>query len=192
MFLFLRDQFKSFNNYLKKFRSLPIIYCNIFELKEKHTVVSIPCIKELNELSFNFLFDYCIFPNNILTYYAEWQDSKRIMQVGDTIVQQIYFPPVKTLSQKIIAGVRVKEIFKQDNLIGFSYETLKGHLEKGVSSFQVSKTNSSINFTVHTYSKANNLFLNFLTPFFSSPYQDYCTKQALKNMIKEFQKENTL
>lgn len=192
MLLFLKDQFNRLSNYLPKFKLLPVIPYNISVLKEKSTVVSIPCNKQLKELSFNFLFDYNIFPDNILTYCSEWKNSKRIMQVNDTIVQQIYFPPVKTLSQKIIVGVRVKEIFKQEDLIGFSYETLKGHIEKGVSSFQVSKTNGSINFTVHTYSKADNLLLDLLSPLFSSPYQDYCTKQALKNMIREFQKENNL
>ena len=87
-------------------------------------------------------------------------------------------------------GVRVKGIFKQDDLTGFSYETLKGHIEKGVSSFQVSKTNGSINFTVHTYSKAYNILLDLLSPLFSSPYKDYCNSKALQRMTQLFKKEN--
>lgn len=192
MLLFLKDQFSRFGNYLLTFKLFPIIPYNISALNKKKTVVSIPCQKQLKELTFNFLFDYNIFPDNILTYYGEWQYSKRVMQVNDTIVQQIYFPPVRTLSQKIIVAVRIKEIFKQDNLIGFSYETLKGHIEKGISSFQVSKTNETLNFSIHTYSKANSLLLEILSPLFSSPYQNYCTKQALKNMIRKFQRENNI
>ena len=79
MLLLLKDQFYRLSNYLPKFKLLPVIPYNISVLKEKSTVVSIPCIKQLIELSFNFLFDYNIFPDNILTYCAEWQYSKRIM-----------------------------------------------------------------------------------------------------------------
>jgi hypothetical protein len=35
------------------------------------------------------------------------------------------FPPTKKTIKKIIIGVRVKEIIEQNDLIGFSYETLK-------------------------------------------------------------------
>ncbi|MEP7197286.1 MAG: DUF1990 family protein [Saprospiraceae bacterium] len=190
MLLFLNDQFNRLFSYLPRFKILPVIPYDNSQLKEKNTFVSIPCQKQLKELSFNFIFDYNIFPDNILTYRAEWQHSKRTMQVNDTIVQQIFFPPHKILSQKIIVAVRIKEIFKQDDLIGFSYETLKGHMEKGISFFQISRTNNTLYFTVHTYSRASNLILEFLAPLFSSPYQDYCTKQALKNMLREFKKEN--
>lgn len=192
MRLYLKDQFSKLCYYLPKVRSLPVISYNISELKEKKKVISLPCNKSLKEFSFNFLFDYCVFPNNILTYYSEWQNSKRTMQIDDTIVQQIYFPPFKIVSQKIIVGVRIKEIFKEEDFVGFSYETLKGHIEKGISYFQILKSKDKIHFIIKTYSKANNLFLDWLSPLFSSPYQDYCTNKAIKNMIKEFKKENKL
>jgi Domain of unknown function (DUF1990) len=190
MLLFLKDQFNKLSNHLPWFTRLPVIPYKISLLKEKNTTASLPCNKELKELSFNFLFAYCIFPDNILTYCAEWQYQKRKMQVGDTIVQQIYFPAVKILSQKIIVGVRVKDVFMQDDLIEFSYETLKGHIEKGISSFRVLKINGSIKFNIHTHSRANNLFLHLLSPLLSSPYQDYCTRKVLHRMVQLFKKEN--
>lgn len=172
-------------------KSLPVEPYDISKLKKKNTFISIPCEKELQDLSFNFIFNYNIFPSNILNFCTEWQNSNNNMQCGDTIVQQIYFPPFKSFSQKIIVGVRIKEIFKSNNLVGFSYETIEGHIEKGISTFKISKLNDNIIFSISTYSKANNFILDLMSPFFSSPYQNYCTKKALKNMVQEFQKENS-
>jgi uncharacterized protein (UPF0548 family) len=100
------------------------------------------------------------------------------------------FSSYKNCISENIAGVRIKEIFKKDTLLGFSYETLHGHIEKGISSFVVEIANEHINFTIHTYSNANNLLLDLFSPLFSSPYQDYCTVKALQNMEDNFKKEN--
>lgn len=190
MLLFLKDQSGNLGDYLPKFQLLPIISYDVTLLKEKTSIVTVPCDKQIKELSFDFLFNYNFFPDNILTSYTEWNSQKRTIRIGDTIVQQIYFPPNKIASQKIIAGVRIKEVFKEDNLVGFSYETLKGHVEKGISSFQIYKTNDEINFKIHTYSKASNKIMDLFSPIFSSPYQDYCTNMALKQMVKLFKAEN--
>ncbi|WP_423147162.1 DUF1990 family protein [Rubrolithibacter danxiaensis] len=192
MILSFQDQRKRLTHYLPKFKNLqPIPYVKS-DLKEKNTTYSIPCNKDFSELSFDFLFTYNIFPSNILVYTAEWSLSKRQMQKGDTIIQQIYFPPLKGLSSKVITGVRINNTFKENNIVGFSYETLKGHIEKGISTFSISQLTNELAFTIHTYSKANNVILDFFYAIFSSPYQDFCTTQALKNMIKEFKQENNL
>jgi tRNA C32,U32 (ribose-2'-O)-methylase TrmJ len=65
-----------------------------------------------------------------MTFKNQWTDENRKMRVGDTIAQQVYIPPTKTFSQKIIFGVRVNEIIDQVTEKGFSYETLEGHVEK--------------------------------------------------------------
>ena len=71
MLLLLKDQFYRLSNYLPKFKLLPVIPYDISVLKEKSTVVSIPCIKQLKELSFNFLFDYNIFPDKIFRFCVQ-------------------------------------------------------------------------------------------------------------------------
>ncbi|MBA3827723.1 MAG: DUF1990 family protein [Taibaiella sp.] len=192
MLIYLNDQSAKLCKHLQKFQLLPVIPYNIGQLKEKKASISITCNEELKELSLNFLFDYLVFPDNILTACTQWAYEQRNMQTGDIIVQQIYFPPFKIISQKIVAGVRIKEIFKEDRLMGFSYETLQGHIEKGISSFLISKTNGYINFAIHTHSKPNNVILDLLSPLFSSPYQDYCTRKALQQMKELFKKENSI
>ena len=190
MHLYISDQSETLETHLHHFQFAPVIKYDISRLKEKKNHVSVPCNKELKHLSFRFLFDYKIFPENILSAYTQWRHEGRTMQNGDTIVQQIYFPPTKTISQKIIAAVRIKEVLIEENVMGFSYETVQGHIEKGISSFLIEKTSGRLNFTIHTHSSSNNLILDLLSPVFSSPYQDYCTKKALHHMMKVFEKEN--
>ena len=81
-----------------------------------------------------------IFPGNILTFRAQWQEERRKMKVGDTILQQVFIPPLRNFSQKIIFGVRICDITDTPDQKGFSYETLAGHVEKGISTFTIERT----------------------------------------------------
>ncbi len=75
------------------------------------------------------------------------------MQIGDTILQQVFIPPVKQFSKKIIFGVRINAIINEAVRIGFSYETLEGHVEKGESTFTIEEIEGNIIFKIHTFSE---------------------------------------
>jgi uncharacterized protein (UPF0548 family) len=109
------------------------------------------------------------------------------MKAGDTIVQQVYLPPIQSFSQKIIFGVRISEIIDSDDRKGFSYETLEGHVEKGISIFTIEKLNDKPIFKIQTFSKPGNLLTRLMGPIFSIPYQKYCTKAALKNVKRQIE-----
>ncbi len=156
-------------------------------LIEKTTEIAIHTPKKLSQLNVDFLFDYRIFPDNILTFLAQWTVEKRTMQPGDTIVQQVYIPPVKIVSQKIVFGVRIKEIINEENRKGFSYETLEGHVEKGISTFIVEQQNTEVLFKIHTYSAPGNSLAKLLGPVFSVPYQTFCTNAAMKNVKRQLE-----
>lgn len=113
----------------------------------------------------------------------------RKMKIGDTIAQQVYIPPSRTFSQKIIFGVRINEIIEQADKKGFSYETLEGHVEKGVSTFTVERLDNKIVFKVQTYSTPGNILTKILGPIFSVPYQTFCTKTALKNVKRQLENQ---
>ncbi len=135
----------------------------------------------------DFLFDYHIFPDNIMKFYNQWTDENRKMKIGDTIAQQVYIPPTKIFSQKIVFGVRINEIIDQTNKKGFSYQTLKGHVEKGISTFTIEYLDNKLIFKVHTFSTPGNILTKLLGPFFSLPYQTFCTKTALKNVKRQLE-----
>ena len=140
-------------------------------------------------MNLDFLFDYKIFPDNIMTYKTQWADENRKMKIGDTIAQQVYIPPTKIFSQKNIFGVRINEIINQVHKKGFSYETLEGHVEKGVSTFTVEQLNDNIIFKVQTFSSPGNILTKILGPVFSIPYQTFCTKSALNNVKSQLEKQ---
>ena len=128
-------------------------------LTEKTTTIDILTTKKLDQINPDFLFDYQIFPDNIMTFKTQWADEKRKMRIGDTIAQQVFIPPTKTFSQKIIFGVRINEIIDQAHKKGFTYETLEGPFENGISTFTVEQLDNKVAFEVQTYSTQG----NFLT-----------------------------
>ncbi len=156
-------------------------------LTNKISTIDIDTTKKLDQLNLDFLFDYQIFPDNIMIFNREWTDQSRKMKIGDTIAQQVYIPPTRTFSQKIIFGVRVNEIIDQADKKGFSYETLEGHVEKGVSIFTVEQLDNKVIFKVQTYSTPGNVLTKLLGPVFSVPYQTFCTKTALKNVKRQLE-----
>lgn len=179
MKIFFTDQQRQFPKHLLELKISSVIPYQREFLKHKVSKQTIGC--NLSSLSFNSFFDYKIFPTNILTAYPQWIDEYRAMQPGDTIVQQINIPPFSTLSQRLIVGVRIKEVFNSDDCKGFSYETLAGHVEKGVSIFKIEPQKSISVFTIETYSVPALSLLKLFQPI-SSLYQDYCTNKALTNV----------
>ncbi len=157
-------------------------------LAEKSSAISINTDKDINELNTAFLLNYNIFPGNIMAYFTEWSYEGREMRVGDTIVQQVFLPPIKHFSQKIIFGVRINNVINEERQIGFSYETIKGHVEKGMSTFIIEKTiENKIVFKIHTFSKPGNKLTQLLGPVFSIPYQTFCTNQGLRNVKRQLE-----
>lgn len=124
-----------------------------------------------------------------MLFQTEWNKENRKMKIGDTIAQQANIPPFKIFSQKIIFGVRINEIINEDSRNGFSYETLEGHVEKGISTFTIEENMETIIFKIHTYSKPGNILSQLVHPIFSIPYQTFCTKRALNNVSERIKNQ---
>jgi hypothetical protein len=166
----------------------PVMHYDRSKLIENTTIIPIGTTKEPRDLETGFFFDYKIFPSNIMTYLTQWKYEERQMQIGDTIVQQVFIPPFQHLSQKIIFGVRINDIINEPTRIGFSYETLKGHVKKGVSIFTIEKAvDQKPTFKVHTFSTPGNILTQLIGPLFSVPYQAYCTRQGLLNVKRQLE-----
>jgi hypothetical protein len=189
MKIYLSDQSFQFKQHLDFLKSKKIIDYDKSLLTEKITTIEITTTKRIDQLNLDFLFDYQIFPDNIMTFMNQWTVENRKMRIGDTIAQQVYIPPTQTFSQKIIFGVRVSEIIDQADKKGFSYETLQGHVEKGVSTFTVEQLDNKTVFKIQTYSTPGNILTKLLGPIFSVPYQTFCTKTALKNVKRQIENQ---
>lgn len=188
MKIYLTDQSYKFPEHLQLLCATQVMAYDIAKLKEKTTQVMINTAKGLQEIDTSGLFGYNIFPGNIMSALTQWDNEQRAIKAGDTVVQQVYIPPVRSFSQKIIFGVRIKDIIQEQNRVGYSYETLEGHVEKGISTFTIERTaEDKIIFRVHTFSEPANLLTKLLGPFFSLPYQAYCTKQALNNVRRQIE-----
>ena len=177
---YIKDQSPHFAQHLQRLQQLPVMPYNKSSLIEKTTTITINTTRTLQQLNTDFLFNYRLFPPFILTAFTQWAFEKRGMQIGDTIVQQAFLPPVKAMCLKMIFGVRINNIIQENNRMGYSYETLQGHAEKGISTFTLERTaNNTMLFSIHTFSTPGSLLSRLVAPFFSIPYQAYCTRQAL-------------
>jgi hypothetical protein len=189
MKIYLTDQKNKFKQHLDFLKTKKVMDYDKSRLIDKISTIEIETTKNLDQLNLDFLFDYQIFPDKIMTFKSEWTDQRRKMKIGDTIAQQVYIPPTRTFSQKIILGVRINEIIDQADKKGFSYETLEGHVEKGVSTFTVEQLDNIIVFKIQTYSTPGNILTKLLGPVFSVPYQTFCTKTALKNVKQQLENQ---
>jgi hypothetical protein len=187
MKIYLTDQANNFDSLLRQLMAKPIMTFDKMKLKEKATTIDIRTEKDLAEINFDFLFDYKIFPSNIMTFMTEWGKEKRKMKMGDTILQQAFIPPIKTFSQKIIFGVRINSIINEPERKGFSYVTLEGHVEKGESTFTIEKNHRGLVFKIKTFSEPGNLLTKIVGPIFTVPYQTYCTRAALQNVKRQIE-----
>ncbi len=176
------NQTNHFAEHLNKLKRVGIMPYDKGLLVEKNRFIALEGISKLSQLNTADFFDYRIFPENILNAYSQWTDEKRMMQSGDTIVQQVFLPPFPVFSQKAIFGVRIKEVINESKQIGFSYETLEGHVEKGISYFLLEETDKGVIFRIRTFSKPGNFLSKLVGPLFSIPYQSYCTRKALQQV----------
>jgi uncharacterized protein (UPF0548 family) len=180
MKIFLSDQSDLFAKHLSHLKDVPVISYKRNLLKHSVSTIHIPRANWSNARA--AMFNYQIFPTNIMSALGEWQTGAREMRTGDTILQQIFLPPLRSISQKIIFGVRVNRIIEEVERIGFSYETLHGHVEKGESTFTIERHFADAVFKIETFSGPGNVLSLMTGPFFGRPYQAYCTRKALENV----------
>src|SRR5688572_33158141 len=100
MKLYLTDQSKEFRSLLTNLISKPTMTFDKGKLTGKISTINISTDKRLHQIDLDFFFGYNIFPSNIMTFKTQWEQEKRKMKVGDTILQQATIPPTKFLSQK--------------------------------------------------------------------------------------------
>ncbi len=187
MKIYLAEQQNKFDQHLAALKAEAVMTYDKSRLAHKISTIPIATTKNLAQLNLDFLFDYSIFPSHIMAYQTQWSVENRMMQISDTIAQQVYIPPTKIFSQKIVFGVRINALINQPNRVGFSYETLFGHVEKGVSTFTVEQLEGSVIFKIETYSEPANVLTKLLGPVFSVPYQAFCTNQALAHVKRQLE-----
>ena len=187
MKIYLTDQADNFHGLLKQLTTQPTMTFDKTKLKEKTTTIDIKNKKTLEQLNLDFLFDYKIFPSSILTSMTQWGQEKRKMKIGDTILQQVFIPPTKVFSQKIVFGVRINNIIDEADRKGFSYVTIEGHVEKGESTFTIEQNANGLIFKIKTFSAPGNLLTKLVGPIFTVPYQTFCTRTALKNVKRQIE-----
>ncbi|MDN5202823.1 DUF1990 family protein [Fulvivirgaceae bacterium BMA10] len=187
MKIFLIDQKHKLPEHLDRLKSVSIMSYEQAKLKEQ--VSTIELAQNFKKVNRKILFDYRIFPQRIMTFLTQWRYENREIRQGDTIVQQVYIPPLIDFSQKIIFGVRIKEVIDETNRFGFSYETLEGHVERGISTFTMEQGGDRTIFKIHTFSTPGNILTKLIGPVFSRPYQSYCTKAALRNFRTNVESE---
>ncbi|MEM7600211.1 MAG: DUF1990 family protein [Verrucomicrobiota bacterium] len=167
---------------------LPANFTDASSLPERFSSIRLAEPRQLADCSTKFLFEYDVFPRYIMKHDSEWKQQKRSMKVGDIIIQRAIMPPIG-FGVCMEFAVRIRGIFEEENRVGFSYETLNGHAERGISEFYFERRSESLFFTIHTYSEPGHWSSRMLR-FLALPYQAWCTRRALDHVQKTFISKN--
>ncbi len=136
------------------------------------------------------LFDYDIFPSSIIRYEAEWKTEGRKMRVGDLILQRAMVPPLIGFGLCLEFAVRISRLIDEEKRLGFTYETLTGHAERGISEFYFEDRGGSLSFTIHTHSEPGHWTSRLAKHIATLPYQAWCTQRALNHVKARFRQYN--
>jgi hypothetical protein len=157
-------------------------------LPEKTSDIALGYSGPISSYVTDFLFAYDIFPRFLMRVEAQWVREGRAMRVGDIIVQRAVLPPIG-FGLCAEFAVRISALVSEPSKLGFAYETLAGHLERGVSEFYFEERAAALFFVIHTYSEPAHWLARLGRPF-SLVYQKWCTQQALKHVKRRFESCN--
>ena len=155
---------------------------------EKRTEITIGRPSPIGRYHTDFLFNYDIFPRFLMRAEPQWLRESRSMRVGDVIVQRAVLPPIG-FGLCAEFAVRITKMFSEPQKLGFAYETLAGHVERGISEFFFEERTGAIFFVIHTYSEPGH-WLSRIGGVFTVRYQRWCTQQALRHVKQRFYRDN--
>jgi uncharacterized protein (UPF0548 family) len=158
-------------------------------LPERTSSIELGVVGPISKWRTDFLFDYDVFPSSIMRFETEWETEGRNIRVGDVILQRAVVPPIG-FGICMEFAVRICSIFKEDRRLGFAYETLSGHVERGVSEFYIEDRDGSLSFTIHTHSEPGHWTSRVAKRVVTLPYQAWCTRRALKHVRDRFHQIN--
>jgi hypothetical protein len=174
---------------LEEARRLESNFSSVATLPEKTTEIALRCPLPIGAYRTDFLFDYDIFPTFLMRAESQWIREGRSMRIGDVILQRAVLPPIG-FGLCAEFAVRICTIFSEPRKLGFAYETLTGHLERGISEFYFEERAGEIFFVIHTRSGPGHWLSRLGGGFLTLSYQRWCTGQALRHVNKRFHREN--
>ena len=170
-------------------RTLDANFTSAATLPEKTTEIALGYPAPIHAYHTDFLFAYDIFPSFLMRAEPQWIRERRTMQIGDIIVQRAVLPPIG-FGLCAEFAVRISATFSEPRKLGFAYETLAGHLERGVSEFYFEDRAGELFFVIHTHSEPGHWLSRLARGSLTLPYQRWCTGQALRHVKQRFHREN--
>jgi len=170
-------------------KGLALNFADARSLPERTSSIGLGVCGPIQNWRTDFLFAYDIFPAFIMRFEAEWKSAGRKMQIGDIILQRAVVPPIG-FGICMEFAVRISSIIKEERRLGFAYETLTGHAERGVSEFYFEDRGGSLTFTIRTHSEPGHWTSRLVKRSVTLPYQAWCTQRALRHVRERFSCEN--
>jgi hypothetical protein len=174
---------------LEEAQTLTSNFSSPMTLPQKTSEIALGYFGPLSSCRTDFVFAYDIFPRFLMRAEPQWIRESRAMGVGDIIVQRAVLPPIG-FGLCAEFAVRISALISEPSKLGFAYETLAGHLERGISEFYFEERAGEVFFVIHTQSEPAHWLSRLCNGLFSLPYQRWCTRQALKHVKQRFRRDN--
>lgn len=186
----LFDAGENLRGYLPRMKARSLNFTRTDRFPERELTAEIRAqVADLPQLDLSFLYEYHIFPPEILRFRGEWEEDGREMREGDTIVQQALVPP-GPVGLKLIFGVRILDVWRERDRAGFRYGTLEGHPERGLNEFSFSKDGECITARISTCAGTGTAISHLVARVFTFPFARHCNRRALEQMVGLFLRRN--
>jgi hypothetical protein len=131
MWILMKDRTTALHDYLNALREAPLSGEGWEQLPRRVSTIALDSREQDARRVAGCLFEYDIFPRQVMTSLSQWSAERRTMQVGDVIVQHVYLPAFLPFAIKLVFGVRVTDVFESSTCAGFSISDSGGTCGRG-------------------------------------------------------------
>ncbi|MCQ3929718.1 MAG: hypothetical protein DPW16_04610 [Chloroflexi bacterium] len=132
------------------------------------------------------LINFDVLPPELLEVTTQWNVEEHLPQPGDLMIQRTHLFKIGNFRlADVLSAVKITQIIDEPRRFALQYVTVKGHPEKGQSTYTITWTDDNrILFTMQPISKPGNLLTRLANPIITQRIRLKVTHAILDTLAK--------
>ncbi len=132
------------------------------------------------------LINFDVVPPELLEIITQWNVEERLPQPGDLMIQRTHLFKIGNFRlADVLSAVQIAQIVDEPRRFALQYSTVKGHPEKGCSTYTLTWTNDDrVLFTMQPISKPGNWLTQLANPIITQRVRLKVTNAILDTLAK--------
>lgn len=132
------------------------------------------------------LINFDVVPPELLEITTQWNIEERLPQPGDLMIQRTHLFKISNFRlADVLSAVQIAQIIDEPRRFALQYSTVKGHPEKGQSTYTLTWTDDNrVLFTMQPISKPGNLLTRLANPIMTQRVRLKVTHAILDTLTK--------